>query len=144
VAGGWSAAKLVDGVENLCGFGAGAVVGVDVDPPERAVGVKDIHRGHGERHGPVGVHLREVQSELELGGPGFLGPSGEDAELAADPVAGSETTAKAKVAVTSLGGSAARAVCISVTRSWMIDVLVTVCWRRGRRQSYHGRAGGAS
>ena len=34
--GGWSAAELVDGVEDLLGFGAGAVVGVDIDPSQHA------------------------------------------------------------------------------------------------------------
>ena len=66
-----SAAELVQGVEDLPGFGAGAVIGVDVDPPYGAAGVEDDGGGHRQGDGAVGVDAGQVESELQLGGAGL-------------------------------------------------------------------------
>ena len=84
----WSMADLVEGVEDLLGFGAAGVVGVDVDPPHGVAGVEDDGGGHRQHDGAVGVDSGQVQSQLELGGSGLRGRLGEDAEPAGGDITG--------------------------------------------------------
>ena len=63
--------EVVEGVDDLLGFGAGAVVGVDVDPPDGAAGVEDDGGGHRQGDGAVGVDAGQVESEVQLGGAGL-------------------------------------------------------------------------
>ena len=79
---------MVEGVDGLPGFGAGAVVGVDVDPPDGAAGVEDDGGGHRQGGGAVGVDAGQVESEVQLGGAGLGRRASEDAEAAGDGVAG--------------------------------------------------------
>jgi hypothetical protein len=44
--------------------------------------------GHGQRGGPVGVDLGQVQAKLQLGRAGAVTGRGQDAELAGELVAG--------------------------------------------------------
>src|SRR5438067_223561 len=75
-------------LEDVGRLGAGAVVGVNVDPADRATGVDDDDRRH--RHGvvAVGVGGGDVDAEGGLAGPGVVAGGGEDAELAGDLVTG--------------------------------------------------------
>ena len=63
--------EAVEGIDDLLGFGAGAVVGVDVDPPDGATGVEDDGGGHRQGDGAVGVDAGQVESEVQLGGAGL-------------------------------------------------------------------------
>ena len=63
--------EAVEGVDDLLGFGAGAVVGVDVDPPDGAAGVEGDGGGHRQGDGAVGVDAGQVESEVQLGGAGL-------------------------------------------------------------------------
>ena len=83
-----SVLKLVKDADDLPGLGAGAVVRVDVDPPDGAAGVEDDGGGHRQGDGAVGVDVGQVESEVQLGGAGLAGWAGEDAQAAGDGVAG--------------------------------------------------------
>jgi hypothetical protein len=72
--------EVVEGVDDLPGFGAGAVVRVDVDPLDGAVGVEDDGGGHRQGDGAVGVDVGQVESEVQLGGAGLGRRAGEDAQ----------------------------------------------------------------
>src|SRR3984957_3021033 len=80
--------EVIEGVDDLLGFGASAVVGVDVDPLDGAVGVEDDGGGHRQGVGAVGVDAGQVESEVQLGGAGRGRRAGADAETAGDGVAG--------------------------------------------------------
>jgi len=56
--------KLLQGAEDLLGFGADAVAGMDVDPADSVAGIEDHGGGHGQGHGAVGVDVGQVESEL--------------------------------------------------------------------------------
>jgi hypothetical protein len=83
-----SAAQGRDSLENVGRFGAGAVVGMDVDPADRAPGVDDDDGRHGHGGGAVGVAPGDVDAEGGLGGLGLVGGDGQDAELGGDLVPG--------------------------------------------------------
>jgi len=59
--------KVVKGGYDLLGFGAGAVVGMDVNPPDSVAGIEDDGGGHRQGDGAVGVDPVQVESELQLG-----------------------------------------------------------------------------
>ncbi len=58
----WSEGELVEGIKDLSGFGAGAVVGVDVDPAEYMISVQNRRGRHRQCDRGVGVHRRQVQA----------------------------------------------------------------------------------
>ena len=94
----WSAAGLVEGVEDLLGFGAAGVVGVNVDPPYGVAGVEDDGGGHRQCDGAAGVDAGQVQSQLELGGgSGLRGRWVRMPSRRAMTLPGSQTTVKAGV-----------------------------------------------
>jgi hypothetical protein len=62
---------VVEGIEDLLGFGGAGVIRVDVDPPHGVGGVKDESGGHRQGFGAVGVDVGRIESELELGGTCF-------------------------------------------------------------------------
>jgi hypothetical protein len=78
----------VDCGEDVGDFGAGGVVRVDVDPPDDVLCVDEDCGGHREMARSIGVDVREVEPEGDLGGGGVLGGLGEDAEGGGDLVSG--------------------------------------------------------
>ena len=91
---GWSEGELVEGVEDLLGFGAGAVVGVDIDPAQHVLGVEDRHGRHRQRGGGVGVDRGQVQPELELRRAGLGEGAVRMPSWPAMVLPGSETTGR--------------------------------------------------
>jgi hypothetical protein len=75
-------------LENLGRLGAAAVVGADVDPADRPVGVDDDDGRHGYRGRSIGVPRRDVDAESGLSRLGFVAGDGQDAERPGDLIPG--------------------------------------------------------
>jgi len=75
-----SGIKVVECGEDLLGFGAGGVVGVDIDPADHPIGVDGQRRRHRQAGSAVGVHGGQIEPEAELGLPRF-GGAGQHAEV---------------------------------------------------------------
>src|ERR1700761_9473928 len=82
----WSVSQGVKSAQDLMRSGAGAVVGMDVDPSNSVAGIEDDGGGHRQGGGAVGVDAGQVESELQLGGTALIGWLGEDAEAAGEGV----------------------------------------------------------
>jgi hypothetical protein len=70
---GRSVPKVTEGADDLPGFSAGAVVGMDVDPPYGPVGVEDDGGGHRRGVSAIGVNAGQVKPELQLSGTRIVG-----------------------------------------------------------------------
>ncbi len=77
--------QTVQGVDDLGPLGAGAVIAVNIDPPDRVAGVEDGDGGHRHDERAVGVDRGQVKTELKLGCAGFVGRRGQDAEPGVRP-----------------------------------------------------------
>lgn len=82
------AEDCIRGGEDVGDLGARGVVGVDVDPADRPLGVDEDDGGHRQVLGAVGVDSVQVSAELFLRGAQFPGSGRQqDAELAGESVA---------------------------------------------------------